>query len=254
MQKQNESVLPDFIIVGTQKGGTSSVYNALSQHPRISPAKKKEVHYFDQHFDQSLQWYSSHFYRTHNGDRTGEASPFYLFHPLCAERIASILPAVKIIVLLRNPVDRAYSHYQHMCRRGIETLSFDQAIKAEKKRTETGWQKLLRGEIISSSPLQQFSYVRRGLYLEQLLRYENLFPRTHIKVLCSEDFYHSPLPFLSTLYEFLDVDPAFQPEDLLPRKPGNYTKEKSATLSALEDYFAPHNEALFRHLGVRFNW
>lgn len=251
---QNASpALPDFIIVGTQKGGTSSVYNTLIQHPQITAASKKEVHFFDRNHNRGEAWYSRHFSKT-DGKITGEATPFYLFHPRCAERIAALLPRVKIIILLRDPTMRAYSHYQHMVRRGLETLDFEAALEAEEKRTAAGWQKVLSGEAGNSSPLQQFSYRRRGLYLEQILRYENFFSPGQLHIDFSERFYQNPLAFVASLYRFLDVDDHFEPADLIPRKPGNYAIQHQAALKDLSLFYKPYNDALFRHIGKSMTW
>ena len=123
--------LPNFLIIGAQRCGTTTLYNQLVSHPDISPATTKELHYFDINFSKGIQWYKEQF----NDERIiGEASPYYIFHPLCPKRIFDIIPEVKIIVLLRNPVERAYSHYWHEIRLGKENLSFEDAISEESSR------------------------------------------------------------------------------------------------------------------------
>lgn len=150
---------PDFLIIGAQKGGTTSLYTYLCQHPRVVGASRIEVHFFDLAYDKGWWWYRSHFpvHVFRRGERivTGEASPYYIFHPLVPERVRKDLPNVKLVAILRNPVDRAYSHYQHVRRNGREPLSFEEAIEREPPRTEG------EAEIISSDDEYQSSAHRR---------------------------------------------------------------------------------------------
>src|SRR5262245_3882775 len=142
-------LLPNFIIIGTQKGGTSSLYRYLMQHPLIKPSFMKDVHYFDLHFAEGDNWYRARFplslykYYLKQVKKqeiiTGEASPYYLPHPHVPKRAAALVPQAKLIILLRNPVERAYSHYNHALKHKQETLPFEEAIKAEENR--------LRGEL-----------------------------------------------------------------------------------------------------------
>ena len=139
-------LLPDFLIIGTQRGGTTSLYNYLVEHPGIGAASIKEVHFFDTpHFKQGLAWYRGHFpsaFQRYYVERslkhgfvTGEASPYYLFHPHAPKRVAGLMPQMKLIVMLRNPVDRAYSHYHHEVAGGHEKLAtFEEAIACEDER------------------------------------------------------------------------------------------------------------------------
>lgn len=245
---------PEFLIVGAQKAGTTSLYNCLKQHPQVSAAHKKEIHYFSQYYDKGFDWYLDHFPERPPGILSGEASPFYLFHPHSANRIASQLPSVKIIIILRNPVERAISHYHQQARRHHEKLSMIDAFKAEAARIQKPWQRLLEGKQQSGVKIQQCSYLKRGEYLEQLQRYEQHFPASQILLLESEAFFDNPAPVLKKLFAFLGIDTSFMPADLWPRKPGNYEHTDPAVIDYLRQHFAPHNEALFRHLGHRFDW
>ena len=134
--------LPDFIIIGAQKCGTTTLFDLLEQHPLLAPSYKKEIHYFDggldpriDTFKKGLSWYRGHF-PLKSGKLTFEASPLYLFNSLCAERIKRAVPDVKLIVLLRNPTDRAISHYFHSLRAGDERLGIAEALKSEERRLE----------------------------------------------------------------------------------------------------------------------
>ena len=130
-------LLPDFLISGAQRGGTTSLYNYLQAHPCFELPTTKELHFFDRKFHRGLAWYRAHFptylekcFAQRIQGRaflTGEATPNYLFHPLVSRRVAEVLPRVKLIVLLRNPVDRAFSHYHHILDLGYEHLPFAEA-------------------------------------------------------------------------------------------------------------------------------
>jgi hypothetical protein len=169
--------LPDFLIIGAQKAGTSALYQYLSRHPGVRPAITKEVHYFDLQPDRGQRWYRGHFPRRREQAwprghtfLTGEATPYYLFHPLVPERVASTLPNVKLIVLLRDPVRRAISHFYHEVALGYETRPFARAIDEEASMMEAEWRRLDRG-LPPSSAHQHRSYVSRGLYADQLNRW-----------------------------------------------------------------------------------
>ncbi len=246
--------IPEFLIVGAQKAGTTSLYNCLKQHPAIVPARTKEIHYFSQHFDKGLDWYLEHFPERASDKISGEASPFYLFHPGSAKRIASQLPDIKIIILLRNPTQRAISHYHQQARRHHEKLPMMEAFLAENERIGNAWNKLLAGKQLSGMKIQQCSYLKRGEYLEQILRYEQYFSPGQICILESSDFFDHPQAVLGKVFTFLNIDPHFVPADLWPRKPGNYEHADPAVLTFLNQHFASHNEALFKHLDYRFNW
>ena len=178
--------MPDFLIIGAQRCGTTSLWHYLKSHPDINVARKKEVHYFDhRYFSKSFDWYMNWF-KDLKGV-TGEASPFYIFHPNCSSRIKSKFPDIKLIVLLRNPVDRAYSHYNHeinkLPRDRVEFKSFREAIDLEESRIEGEFEKLLNNERYRSDKLICFAYKKRGLYKEQLERWYDLFDTNNILII-----------------------------------------------------------------------
>lgn len=246
---------PDFIIIGTQKGGTTSLYNLLVQHPQIHKAVRKEVHYFDQYYENGFDWYSAQFPALAPGNVTGEASPFYMAHPRVAERIAQECPGVRLVVMLRNPADRAISHYEQEFRRQHDTADLTKALADEDLRTAKDWAELASGTLLTRSNAQRFSYRQRGYYAQQLQPFFDRFPREHIFVLQSETFFNQPLDVLPGLYHFLGVDPAFRPTDWSIRKPGHYEKSRYELIyRELAAHYAPHNEALFTLLGERYDW
>jgi lipopolysaccharide transport system ATP-binding protein len=164
-RRATEGPLPDFVVLGTQKGGTSFFYRLLTEHPLVRGAAAKELHFFDNKFAEGVGWYRRCFSEGErvDGQRTitGEASPSYLFDPQVPERIARIVPEARLIALLRNPVDRAYSHYQMEVRRGKEARSFEEATEEEMTSAE--------GE--GNTVDVRYAYLRRGLYAEQLERF-----------------------------------------------------------------------------------
>ncbi len=203
--------LPDFLIIGTQRGGTTSLYRYLSQHPQVCPPLGKELQYFTVNWHRSCRWYRAHFPRVAADDgverelcQTFEASPYYLFHPHAPARAAEVVPQARLIALLRDPVERAYSHYLHNVRFGYEPLSFEAAIDAEEERIGEETRRLCEGTCHVSRDHQHFSYVARGRYAPQVRRWQEHYPG-RLLVLTSEDLYQRPGDTFSTLLRFLEL-------------------------------------------------
>ena len=199
--------MPRFVILGAQRGGTRSLYEDLTRHPLVQPARTDEVHFFSLFFDRGLRWYQSQFPPLAPGQITGEASPYYLFHPLAAKRLHAMLPEAKLIVLLRNPVDRAYSHFQHEVRQGTEPLSFEAAIAAEPERLAGEEARILEDDTYISFTHQHYSYLGRGRYVEQLRRWLSLFPREQLLILQSEAYFRDPGAIVQQVTEFIGLEP-----------------------------------------------
>ena len=250
--------LPDFIIVGAQKGGTTSLYKYLVQHPDIHSATKKEVHYFDTNYDQPLAWYRRHFplrmaLQTSNSI-TGESSPYYLYHPDCARRIASILPEVKLIFCLRDPVDRAVSHYWHNVRRGREDLPMDEAFAAEQQRLGAERERLVEDTTYSSLAHQHYSYLSRGVYAPQIRAYVDHFDPSQLLFLRSEDLFENPQATLDEVFKFIGLAPFASP-DLNPRNVGRHkSRADEKVLDELACFFQKPNEELGEMLGMELDW
>lgn len=202
-------MVPTFLIIGAQKSGTSSLFNYLIQHPDIiSPIIPREVHYFDLYYNRGPQWYMSNFPLSRKGKITGEKSPYYLYHPLVPERSLAFNSGFRLIVLLRDPVKRAYSHYNHQVRKGRESRPFREAVKTEMNRVESEHDRLARGEINYSFTHQHYSYLSRGRYVEQLDLWTKFFPRKQIYLETSERFFREPQTVCSEIFQFLDLPPA----------------------------------------------
>jgi hypothetical protein len=237
---------PDFIIIGTQRGGTTSLYRYLTAHPEIGQAFRKEVHFFDRYFGKGIDWYLAHFPLRGEFPVVGEASPYYLFHPEAPARIHAAVPHAKFIMLLRNPVDRAYSQYHMKFERALETLPFEEALRHEPERLA-----------LSDDPLdpawRHHSYVARGIYVDQVRRWFDRFPRDRFLIIKSEDFYAEPLGILHQTQMFLGVR-FHNPATLKIHHQADYVAMDQNTRSRLAEYFAPYNRQLYDLLGRDFGW
>ncbi|HWO75382.1 MAG TPA: sulfotransferase domain-containing protein [Bacillus sp. (in: firmicutes)] len=254
--ESSKPFVPDFLIIGAQKCGTTSLYNYLIQHPQVIPAKTKEIHFFDIHFKNGWEWYCRQFpmaLEPKENCITGEASPYYLFHPHTPSRILQLMPKVKLIILLRNPVDRAYSHYHLIARMGKETLSFKEAIRHEESRIKPELKKMLEDENYQSTDYQYYSYLARGRYVEQLKTWMNLFPKEQFLIIKSEDLYFNPANTFHRVLDFLGL-PKY---DLYVYKKENYGEYPELDLqlkNQLADYFKPYNRQLYEYIGIDFGW
>jgi Sulfotransferase domain len=255
------NMLPDFVIIGAQKCGTTFLYwRLLTQHPHVEPAAGKEIHYFNvwKNYNKGGNWYRSHFspptWKEERRSLTGEASPYYVFHPHAARRIAELVPQVRLIVLLRNPVDRAYSHYQMQVRKGVETSTFGGAADLEEMRLRGERDKMLEDERYDSPNYRRFSYLSRGIYVDQLMEWSMFFSDDQMLVLKSEDLFERTPDTLKLVLNFLEL-PAWEPDAWKPReKQGKYPPMNPATRQQLCSYFEPHNQRLYEYLGVDFGW
>lgn len=262
--------LPDFLIIGAQKGGTTSLYLYLNEHPHIGGAVIKEVNFFDKNHHLGLSWYRTQFpipwqkWYTRNVQKQnyviGEASPSYLLSPHTPGRVAEVLPDVKLIVLLRNPVERAYSQYRHNVARGFEELAFAAAIDAEEVRTREEKEKVLRNKEYTSTAYYRYSYLERGIYVDQLKHWLDFFPREQLLILKSEDLYADPKTIFQQTLAFLDV-PVLIPESLQKEFKAYNTSEgtlsskiEPAIRERLVAFFEPHNARLYEFLGRDFGW
>ena len=246
---------PKFLIIGVQKGGTTSLYSYLAVHPQIRAAIIKEVHYFDFYYPCGEAWYLAHFVPERwllDGQLTGEASPEYIFSPFAAERVAAFDPDMKLIVMLRNPVERAYSQYQMSLRRERETLPFAEALAQEPERLKNERERMgaERAFARGGSHIHQ-SYQLKGHYAEQLETWFKFFPREQLLVLESEAFYRDPAAAYAQTIRFLDL-PEHRLKNYRNVNNWGYSNLEPAIREQLEAYFAPHNARLEELLGRKF--
>lgn len=211
-------VLPNFYVVGTQRGGTTSLFIYLLAHELVhGPRRAKGVHYFDTNFDKSIGWYRANFPRASTLDRqrddhgvepaVGEGAPYYLFSPVIPGRIHQITPKARILVVLREPLDRAISHHNHEVARGFETLSLRDAFEAESGRLDGEVEKIAADAAYVSKPHIHHAYLGRGQYAEQLERYFELFGRDRVLVLDSAALKAEPERTVRTATDFLGLPP-----------------------------------------------
>ncbi len=183
-----ESRAPDFLIVGAQRSGTASLFDALAAHPQVVPPARREIHYFDLRYHRGGRWYRRRFRRP-AGTRSGESSPYYLFHPRVADRVAADLPDAAIVVLVRDPIERAWSQYQLNRRTGREDLTFVDALAAEGERLH-GLRPPRRDR--HRLPHRDHSYAARGRYLDQLDRWSAAVGPERLLVLGSAELFARP--------------------------------------------------------------
>ena len=245
--------LPDAVILGAMKSGTSSLHNYLVQHPGVIEPLRKEVHYFDLRYERGEAWYRAHFGRRGEAGLNIDSSPYYLFHPAVPGRLQSLLPQARLIVLLRDPVRRAYSHYWHEHDKGRESLSFEDAIAAEPERLGNAHARLADGSLAHSHEHQHFSYLARGRYAEQLDCWFAVIPRERFLVLRFEDLASDPLGVLNATLDFLGL-PRAESVSLEARNTRTYPALAEATAVRLREYFELHNQRLEVLLGRPMRW
>jgi tetratricopeptide (TPR) repeat protein len=241
---------PDFIIAGASKSGTSSIYYYLSRHPQVLLSHKKELDFYWQNFERGIDWYLAHFPTiTDRADFfTGEATPNYLRFPQVAQRIKDTFPQTKIIILLRNPVDRAISWHYHKFNTGLTKLDLATAIATEIERLAT----------ISEAEITDTGYynpdnIMSSLYLYKLKPWIEVLGRNQFLILKSEDFYLNPQESMEQTFKFLDL-PSCPLEHYPKVNAGSYQEADPHLRQTLAEYFAPYNRQLEEYLGIKFGW
>jgi hypothetical protein len=253
---------PTFLIVGAQRCGSTSLFKALIAHPAVvRPMLHKGVHYFDINYDRSPSWYRGHFplaaparLRTQGAPPvTGESSPYYSHHPLAAERIAAHLPEARLIMLIRDPVERAYSAHRHELLRGYETETFEQAVEQEPDRLAGEVDKLHRDPHYRSWSHQHHAYLTRGRYVEQIERMRGVLGADRLLVVDSHDFWNQPDISYRKVLDFLGLPPwnldHFEQHNARPRSPMPDTVR-----ARLMNGFADSDAALAQVLGWVPSW
>lgn len=262
--------LPDFLIIGAQRCGTSSLYKYLGAHPQIVPSLRKETGYFSEGYEQGLKWYRAHFplqgalkslQWARGVGLTFEATPDYLFDPRSPRRVKDTMPGTLFIVLLRDPVERAYSHWRHMRRLGFESLPFEEAVAAEPERISAQLQAMHEGQPAPGRDVLRFSYLARGYYAAQLPRWFTVFPKDQFLILTADEFYNSPEDVVSRVCRFVGVD------DWTPREFRNYSQQSSTgafpeqgvpipsdVADSLRDQFSVENRGLSEMAGLSIPW
>ncbi|GAE30928.1 sulfotransferase domain-containing protein [Alkalihalobacillus hemicellulosilyticus] len=231
---------PSFLIIGAQKCGTTSLYQYLIKHPTISQAKRKEIHYFDVYYDKGTEWYEQQFSPLPKGHITGEATPRYLFHSKCPQRVYQYNPNMKLILLLRDPIDRAFSNYQ-----------MDIRNKSEKLKKKHSSSFLSFEETLNTK--KGNNYLLKGLYYSQLKQWLRYFPLHQFHIIESNDFYQKTSEMMNLTFHFLGV----KQTDSISYKvyhQGSYAPLNPSVRKKLSYYFKPYNEKLYQLIKRRFDW
>jgi hypothetical protein len=245
---------PDFVTIGTQRGGTTSLHAYLGAHPRVSLPSTKELHFVTDRYERGLDWYLGQFPAgLAPGTLTGEATPYALFHPLAPRRLREIAPEAKLIVLLRNPVDRAYSHYLLERARGDELLEFSAALDAEPHRLKDEEARLSRDPTYRSAAHRHYSYAARGDYAPQLERWFEFFPREQILVVHSEDLYQRSAETYARVARYLGIEPEIRGPFAVFNQTSGPPLDRRIR-ARLSRHFAPLNARLADLLGWDPGW
>lgn len=257
-------MLPSFIVIGGQRCGTTTIFKLLEDHPQVlRPPIEKGTDYFTFHYDRSMDWYRSQFAtsasRRLRPDKSAqavsfEACTYYMFHPFALERIANDLPGIKLVAMLRDPVERAYSAYKHEFARGFEPeADFEHALKLEDDRLDGEIEKMAADPSYESFAHRHHAYRRRGQFAEQLERAYRLFPAEQIHVMDSGRFFADPATEYKRLLDFLELDE--RTPKVFPRynaRPGVPMPEGARIL--LTDHYSDHDARLATMLGHDPSW
>jgi len=247
LHKAQQLSVPNFLIIGQAKCGTTSLYGYLTQHLHILPALTKEIYFWNNlsYFSRGLDWYLAYFPPICIGQNfiTGEATPLYFDSSEAAQRLVQIFPQMKLIVLLRNPVNRAISQYYMNFRRrdeerNLETAFFSELeILTQKREVE----------------LDKLYYLPPGIYINSISRWMEIFPKEQFLILQSEDFFADPATTVNQVFQFLEVEP-YQLKEYRNKNQGRYPPISNSIRRTLIDYFRPYNQKLEEYLDRKFHW
>lgn len=238
------------ILAGTMRGGTTSLFQYLAEHPQIVPSRRKEVHFFDHEHRRGAAWYRWQF-RSWPGPHLPrfESTPYYMFEPRVPARLRALLPDARLLFLLRDPVERAFSHYRKNRRDGREPLGFAEALAVEDERLAGEEERMLADPTYVSPLHQYYSYRRRGEYATQLARWREHFPSAQMLVLDAGRLFVNPRDTLRLVTSFLGLDP-WEPASFSPHNAGRLDQPlPDAVRARLEAHFAPHERRLESLIG-----
>lgn len=250
---------PDYLIMGAQKAGTTSLDFYLSQHPDVYTTDPKELHYFHLEINRPLSEYTMYFplklKRILKPNLiAGEATPDYMAYPQIAKELKSLYPNIKLIFLLKEPVSRSFSHYKHNLMMKREWLSFEDAIEIESKRVNLDYIDIRETRKDAIKNYSNYSYLDKSKYAKQLEPFIELFPQNQILILQSEEFFKNTDEVYKQVCEFLGIKNI----QLLNKEPKNQSpisqKISEETKEKLNSYFQPYNEELYKLINQKFDW
>jgi hypothetical protein len=245
---------PDFIVIGGQRCGTTTLFKTLAEHPQVRrPTAVKGTDYYTLHYARGIDWYRSRMplgRGTSSDAQAFEACTYYMFHPFAVERIARDFPNVKLVAMLRDPVSRAFSAYKHELARGFETeTDFATALRLEPARLEGEIEKMRQDVSYESFSHRHHAYLSRGQFADQLRRVYDHFPRNQVLVMRSETFFADPLAEIDKLNDFLGLAP-WAPDHVEQHNARPSSGMPDEAYDFLVRHFRPHNEALEELLAV----
>ena len=249
-------VYPDIIIIGAGKCGTTSLYDYLIQHPRIRKSWKKEVNYFDIPFSKNRFWYRAHFPTVFTKYVKKcvviEASPGYLLHPSAARRTKSLIPKIKIIILVRNPTERALSFYNQQLKNKSQSQSFEYAIKNELDFINDGTIDSILNKDFEHS-LGTSCILSGGIYSKQITNWLQYFPKERVRIFKTIDLENNTRKVLSDIFEFLEIS-NYEIEDYGKKNVGNYEPMSKEMKFFLDSFFKPYNDELLSKFGIELDY
>lgn len=242
--------LPDYIIIGETKCGTTSLYNYLIEHPRVLDTygngidnvsetyKTKEIRYFDRYFDKGLEWYMKCFPDTSPGEVTGEATPMYMYRTMAMFRIKKALPDTKFIILLRNPVDRLYSHFNHYF------------------NWVPGWKEKYGNfnNFINSAHETDYYMIDKGIYINSIRRWFSEFEPERFLILKTEDLYEKTQDVYAKAIKFLGIVEGHELKEPSMFRTQDYEPMDNSTRRYLEDFYHKFNKELYDFIGRDMGW
>ena len=244
----------DVVICGAQKSGTTYLAELLAAQPGFHVPPIKEIHFFNGHWAKGTAWYASHFQLRSSGNVQVDASPSYMIHGSVPERIRATNPDARVIFILRDPVARAYSHYQHNLRAGWEKLDFASALDAEDERIAADLAAMERDPDEIGFAFGLYSYRSRGLYARYLERFYRVFPRDQVLVLDSECVFRHDPKEIGLLEDFVGRPVAVAGDENLNTNSGSYRSEPSTAEEELRDFFDAQDAEIVAATGRRFSW
>lgn len=244
--RERKQTGPDFIIIGAGKCGTSSLQKYIAEHPQVVSPHKKEINFFHGNFNKGVDWYLAHFPAIADSKEyvTGEASPVYFHAPLVDQRIHNLFPDTKLIVLLRNPVDRAVSWHYHEVKCGLTQDSPQASIKRAIEQLKT---------LPEDQLAYQGGHILESLYYYKLKRWMSLFPPEQFLILKSEDFFSQPSKIMAEVFDFLGL-PEHKSPHYEQHNRGLYVPIEDDLRTTLTEYFQPYNQKLETYLNRSFGW
>jgi len=255
---------PDFYIIGFAKCGTTSLFEYLISHPNVHPPKGKEIDFFDRLYSRGINWYKvgfpfkiQKFFDTvflRKKFLTGEATPRYIEHPHAINRIKEITPNAKFIILLRNPIDRAFSQHNMNVKNDYEINNFSDALKEEPRRIANRIEKMSNDVSYYSWNFDLYAYLEHGIYVDKIKRWMEVFPKEQFFIIQSEEFLKNPSKIYNNVLEFLGLA-NWEPKEFVLYKKREYKEKMNSDLrNELVEYFKPHNKRLYDFLGKSFDW